>query len=409
MKTQNSSKGYKKKAILFLASQSITLFGSSLTQFALIWYVTMQTSSGIWLSAMTIAAYLPQFLISFFSGVWADRYSRKKLIILSDSLIALSTLVVALLFPLIPQGTPVLLTLVAVSVVRSVGMGIQTPAVNATIPRLVPEDKLMKFNGFNSAMQSVVQFVSPLTAGAVLSLSTLSVAMAIDVATAIVGIGMLCAVAIPFEKQPNRPSALSEMKIGLRYAVKDGFVGKLLLVFGLFIFLCVPVGFMSTLFVKRSYGDEYWYMSLVELVGFVGMTAGGLIIGAWGGFKNRMKTLVTGMTAFGVLAVCMGAVDNFIAYLVFMAFYGVALTTVQTAMTTLFQEQSSLEMQGRVFGLFGAVYSGFLPLGMLVFGPLADVVNMRILMITSGALLLVASVAIALDKRFFRHGIKIEQ
>ena len=83
LKKQNSSKGYKKKAILFLASQSITLFGSSLTQFALIWYVTMLTSSGIWLSVMTIAAYLPQFLISFFSGVWAYRYSRKKFSICS--------------------------------------------------------------------------------------------------------------------------------------------------------------------------------------------------------------------------------------------------------------------------------------------------------------------------------------
>ena len=71
---------YKKKAALFLASQGITLFGSSLAQFAMIWYVTMQTSSGVWMSAMTVAAYLPQFLISFFSGVWADRYSRKKLI-----------------------------------------------------------------------------------------------------------------------------------------------------------------------------------------------------------------------------------------------------------------------------------------------------------------------------------------
>ena len=77
---------YKKKAALFLTSQGITLFGSSLTQFAIIWYVTMQTSSGVWVSAMTVSAFLPQFLVSFFSGALADRFSRKKLIILSDAL-----------------------------------------------------------------------------------------------------------------------------------------------------------------------------------------------------------------------------------------------------------------------------------------------------------------------------------
>lgn len=397
---------YKKKAALFLTSQGITLFGSSLVQFAMIWYVTMQTSSGVWVSAMTVAAYLPQFLISFFSGVWADRYSRKKLIILSDALIAMATLMLAVLFPLIPGGTPVMLSLVAISVIRSVGTGIQTPAVNAAVPQLVPEDKLMKFNGVNSTVQSLVQFAAPAAAGAILSWGTLRAALMIDIATAIVGIGILLAMAIPFEKKENTPSMLTEMKIGIVYAVKEAFIGRLLLVFGIFIFLCVPAGFMATLFVNRYYGDTYWYMTLVEVIGFIGMTAGGILIGMWGGFKNRMKTLVVGLIAFGTLAIGMGSVNNFVVYLILMALYGVALTMVQTASTTLLQEQSSPEMQGRVFGLFGAMYSGFLPLGMAVFGPLADVICLRLLMIASGVLLLAMSVIILSGRKFYLSGAK---
>lgn len=394
---------YKKRAALFLTSQGITLFGSSLTQFAMIWYVTVQTSSGVWVSAMTVAAYLPQFLISFFSGVWADRYSRKKLIILSDALIAVATVLLAVLFPLIPGGTPILLSLVVISAIRSVGTGIQTPAVNAAIPQLVPEDQLMKFNGINSTVQSLVQFAAPAAAGTILSWGTLRAALMIDITSAIVGIGILSAVAIPFERRENTPSMLSEMKIGILYAVKEPFIGRLLLVFGLFIFLCVPAGFLATLFVNRYYGDTYWYMTLVEVVGFIGMTAGGILIGAWGGFKNRMKTLVVGMIAFGTLAIGMGAVDSFVVYLILMAVYGVALTMVQTASTTLLQERSSPEMQGRVFGLFGAVYSGFLPLGMAVFGPLADVLSMRLLMIASGVLLLTMAMIIRLNRNFYLH------
>ena len=395
---------YKKRAVLFLASQGVTLFGSSLVQFAMIWYVTMQTSSGVWVSAMTVAAYVPQFLISFFSGALADRHSRKKLIILSDALIAAATLLLAILFPLIPNGTPVLLSLVAISAIRSVGTGIQTPAVNAAIPQLVPEDKLMKFNGVNSTVQSLVQFAAPAAAGAILSWKTLRVTMMVDIVTALVGIGILSAVAIPFEKRENTPSMLSEMKLGIMYAVKEKFIGRLLLVFGLFIFLCVPAGFLATLFVNRYYGDTYWYMTLVEVIGFIGMTAGGILIGAWGGFKNRMKTLVVGMIAFGILSICMGAVDSFVVYLILMAVYGVALTMVQTASTTLFQEQTSPDMQGRVFGLFGAMYSGFLPLGMVVFGPLADVISMRLIMIVSGVLLLAMPVIIMLNREFYLHG-----
>lgn len=401
---------YKKKAALFLISQGISLFGSSVVQFTIIWYVTMQTSSGVWVSVMTVAAYVPQFIISFFSGVWADRYPRKLLIILSDTVIAVSTLALFLLFPFIGSGTPVLVALTVISVVRSLGAGVQTPAVNSVIPQIVPTEGLMKFNGINSTLQSLVQFAAPAVAGAVLTLGDLRSALLIDIATAAVGIGILCAVAIPFEKaESDAPSMLSEMKAGISYSVKEHFVGRLLILFGLFVFLCVPAGFLASLFVNRYYGDTYWYMSAVEIIGFIGMTAGGLLIGAWGGFENRVKTLAFGITAFGLLAVFMGIIDNFIVYLILMAVYGVALTTVQTACTTLLQENTAPEMQGRVFGLFGAMYSGFLPLGMVVFGPLADVVSMRLLMILSGVLLLIMALYTVLNKKFYGHGARLKE
>ncbi len=396
---------YKKKAGLFLASQGITLFGSSLVQFAIVWYVTLQTSSGVWVSLLTVAAYAPQFFISFFAGVWADRYPRKRLIILADASIAAATLLLVLLLPLLEEGIPVLIALTVISAVRSVGTGIQTPAVNAAIPCLVPEDKLMKLNGVNATIQSLVQFAAPAAAGAVLSLGTLHGALLIDISTAIVGIGILCAVAIPFSKPDAAPSMLAEMKTGLRYATKERFIGQLLLIFGLFIFLCVPGGFLATLFVSRYYGDTYWHLTLVEVIGFIGMTAGGVLIGVWGGFKNRVKTLSLGIIAFGILAIGMGITKDFVVYLVLMAVYGIALTMVQTASTTLLQEKTSPEMLGRVFGLFGAIYSGFLPVGMVVFGPLADVVSIRLLMVISGVLLLVMAACIILNRRFVLQGV----
>ena len=266
----------------------------------------------------------------------------------------------------------------------------------------------MKYNGINATLQSLVQFAAPAAAGALLSAATLQSALLVDIITAVVGIGLLSAVALPFTKAETTTSMMQEMKEGFRYAVKERFIGKLLLVFGVFIFLCVPAGFLATLFVSRYYGSTYWYMTLTEVIGFIGMTAGGLLIGTWGGFRNRVKTLVVGMIAFGSLAVVMGAVQSFVLYLILMAVYGVFLTMVQTASTTLLQEHTAPEMQGRMFGLFGAMYSGFLPLGMVVFGPLADVMSLRLLMIVSGMLLLGLSAVVLGDKRFYQHGMKEE-
>ena len=399
---------WKRKTIVFLASQCVTLFGSSIVQFAVVWYVTLKTSSGTLVSALTICAFVPQMLISFISGVWADRYSRKLLIILSDACIAAATMILALLMPFIGEGGVLLAALFAASVARSFGTGVQTPAVNAMIPLLVPEADLMRFNGINSAIQSAVQFAAPAAAGAILTLGTLRSTLFIDIATAAVGIGLLACVSVPAAERPAKienPSVFADMKQGMRYAFADGFIGKLLLIFGFFIFLDVPAGFQATLFVSRTFGDSYVYLTIVELVGFAGMAGGGLLIGTWGGFKNRVKTLLTGLAAFGTLGALLGIAPNFYIYLALMLPLGIALTMVQTAVTTLIQEKSDPEMQGRVFGFMNIMYSGFLPLGMAVFGPLADVVSMRLLMIVSGGLLAVLAFALNLNKGFCAKGL----
>ncbi len=390
---------WKSQAMLFLISQCITLFGSTLVQMAIVWYVTIQTSSGVWVAAFTVCSYLPQFLISFVAGVWADRHSRKKLIIGADSLIALVTFLMVLAIPHITDKTVVLGGLLVMSVIRSFGAGIQTPAVNAVIPQLVPEDQIMRFNGINATMQSVVQFAAPAAAGVLLTINTLSSTLIIDTATAIVGIGLLSAVIIPKQAIQNKEtSVFIDMKIGIKYTLSDKLIGKVLTVYGLFIFLCVPAGFLSQLFVSRVYGETYWYLSAVELAGFIGMVAGGILMSIWGGFKSRVTTMSVGLIAFGSLAIGMGLSKQFALYLTLMIIYGVAITMVQTATTTLIQEKAEISMQGRVFGLLGAMYSGFLPVGMAIFGPMADEISLKWIMIGSGIALIALSIFVGANK-----------
>lgn len=390
---------WKRQAMLFLISQCITLFGSTLVQMAIVWYVTIQTSSGVWVAAFTVCSYLPQFLVSFVAGVWADRHSRKKLIIGADSLIALVTFLMVLAIPHITDKTIILYSLLAMSVIRSFGAGIQTPAVNAVIPQLVPEDQIMRFNGINATMQSVIQFAAPAAAGALLTINTLSSTLLIDIATAIVGIGLLSAVMIPKQAiQSTETSVLKDMKIGIKYTLSDKLIGKVLTVYGFFIFLCVPAGFLSQLFVSRVYGETYWYLTAVELAGFIGMLAGGLLMSIWGGFKSRVTTICVGLIAFGSLAIGMGLSKQFALYLTLMIIYGVAITMVQTATTTLIQEKAETSMQGRVFGLLGAMYSGFLPVGMAIFGPMADGIPLQWIMLGSGIALIVLSIFVCTNK-----------
>ncbi|MDD4038128.1 MAG: MFS transporter [Sphaerochaeta sp.] len=394
--------GWKTKTILFLASQGITLFGSSIVQFALVWYITLQSSSGVWVSALTLCAFVPQFLVSFVSGALSDRCNKKYLIIASDAVIAAATLVLALLVPRLDSDTTVFYALLVVSIVRSAGSGVQIPAVASMIPLLVPAEHLMRFNGLNAALTSLVQFASPFAAGAFLTLSSLRSTLLLDVGTAVVGICLLAFLLIPHEKkQTGKTSLFQDVKQGAVYALQNRWVGKMLMVHGLFIFLAVPAGFLATLFVTRYYKESYAYMTIVEVVGFAGMSLGGVLMSTWGGFKKQVTSFLAGMSAFGILAIGMGLIDSFIVYLALMAMYGIALTMVQTATMTLLQQRTDTSMQGRIFAFLNIMYSGALPLGMALFGPLSDVVSMRALMVLSGVLLMLLVLKLRFDRQFY--------
>lgn len=393
---------WKIRAILFFISQSITLFGSTLVQMAIVWYVTLNTSSGVWVAAFSVCSYLPEFIISFLGGVWADRYHRKKLIIGADFTIAMVTLAMMLLMPYISNQTILLWALLIMSILRSLGAGIQTPAVNAVIPQLVPADQLMRFNGINATMQSIVRFAAPAAAGVILTIGTLRSTLSIDILTAVLGIGLLSCIFISYErKEKEEAPVLADLKTGISYAFSDKLIGRLLIIYGLFVFLCVPAGYLAGLLVSRVYGDTYGYLTLVELVGFAGMMVGGLLMSTWGGFKNRKATLLLGLDIFGIMAILMGMSTNFIFYLILMTIYGVALTIVQTAITTLLQEKTDIAMQGRVFGLLGSMYSGCMPIGMAIFGPLADVIPLQWIMIASGIALIVIAMVMRCDRQFW--------
>lgn len=394
---------WKSRTVLFLISQCVTLFGSTLVQMAIVWYVTLNTSSGVWVAAFSICSYLPQFLMSFIGGVWADRYSRKRLIIGADISIAAVTFIMMLAMPFIREEKFLLGGLLVMSIIRSVGAGIQTPAVNAVIPQLVPEFQLMRFNGINATMQSLVQFAAPAAAGLLLSLSTLQATLIIDVLTAVFGVGILSCVLIPKQRSIEKSaSVIKDMRIGIHFAFSDKLIRKLLIVYGLFTFLCVPAGFLAGLLVNRVYGDTYWYLTAVELIGFFGMIMGGLLMSLWRGFKSRINTLVFGLFIFGIMAVGMGLTKKFILYLILMALYGVALTIVQTSTTTLIQENVKSLMQGRIFGLMGSMYSGFIPIGMVIFGPMADIIPLEWIIVCSGVLVMMIALILRFDHQLYK-------
>lgn len=191
---------------------------------------------------------------------------RRLLIGGADALIALATLLARLLIPEI-EGTAAMPPLLALSVLRSVGAGVQTPAVGAVIPDIVPDDALPRYNGLSAAMQATVQLAAPAAAGVLLSFGDLRSVMLVDVATAAAGISLLSLVPIPRPSGKSEASAISEAAEGIRFALSRREVALPLGVYAALTLLSIPGGYLAGLFVSQEFGGAWWSLSAVEGVG----------------------------------------------------------------------------------------------------------------------------------------------
>ncbi|MBH5318773.1 MFS transporter [Paenibacillus sp. GSMTC-2017] len=399
---------WKRNIILFLSSQTFSLFGSALVQYAIMWHITLTTKSGMMMTLFIICGFIPTFLLSPFAGVWADRFNRKYLIIIADSMIAFATLLLAITFL---SGYKENWLLFVIAAVRALGAGIQTPAVGAILPQIVPEDKLTKINGINGTLQALMMFVAPIVSAMLLSKSTIEAIFFIDVVTALMAVVILSFfLKIPLHQKAagqQTTSYLEDFKLGIDYIKNHSFLKTFFIFFALFFILMAPAAFLTPLQVARSFGDEYWRLTAIEIAFSVGMMTGGAVIASWGGFRNKVFTMTFANLIMGVCTVVLGIVPIFWIYLAVMALFGVAMPIFSTPTTVLLQERVDPNYMGRIFGVFGMISTSMMPIGMLIFGPLSDAVDIEWLLIGTGLLMVVLSLAFVRNKRLVEAGMPL--
>ena len=387
---------WKRRVVIFMTGQTISMFGSFLVQYAILWHLTLTTKSGLVLALAVIFGFVPQAIVSIFAGVWADRVNRRLMIIVSDSAIALSTLGLALLML---SGVDDLWLIFLVMAVRSIGAGVQMPAVSAMIPQIVPSDKLMQINGINSTIQSIMGLVAPVVAAAVYANFSIVSIFFVDVFTAIVGVGMLALIKVPSldrVKSDEKPSYFADLKDGLNYIFTHDLVRWVMVVFAVVFLLAVAPSNLSPLFIARNFGTEVWKLTVAEVTFSLGMALGGAILALFAKKVNRIAMIIGVSIFFGFVTIGMGLSTNLVVFCILFFVIGVAVPSFYTSAMTMLQETVEPERQGRVFGFVGIVIALAMPVGMAVLGPLADVIPIETLFIICGIAMVVAASAAAL-------------
>lgn len=395
---------WKKNTSIFLSAQMISLFGSALVQYAITWHITLVTQSGVYMTVAIICGFLPTFFLSPFAGVWADRYDRKKLIMISDGSIALTTLILALT---IFWGYDKIWPLFVALALRAFGAAVQTPCIGAILPSIVPEEHLTRVNGINGSLQSIITLISPMLSAVLLQTAPFYSIFLIDCATAALAISVL----LLFFRLPKREHAddakndyLGELKAGLSYVWHTPFLRSLFGFMALFFLLFGPAAFLTPLQATRNYGGDEFYLMAIEMAFSIGMIPGGILISVWGGFRNRLYTM---SLAVGMMALCtflLGFSLPFWIYLVVMGVFGLGMPIMNTPAMVLLQEKVDSAYIGRVFGVMTMISSSIMPLSMLAFGPLADQIPIEYLLLGTGVLMAVLGVFFVRNKPLLEAG-----
>jgi DHA3 family macrolide efflux protein-like MFS transporter len=391
-------KNWRVRFFTIWGGQAVSLFGSHLVQFALVWYLTQETGSATVLATATLAGFLPQVVLGPLVGTLVDRWNRRWTMVGADAGIALATLLLAYLFAFDRVSISWIYLLLFV---RSLGGGFHHPAMSAATTLMVPKDQLTRVQGLNQMLQGALGIVAaPLGALAVGLLSTQAI-LTIDVLTAGIAILPLLFIAIPEpvrnggQPTAEKPSFWSDFRAGFRYVLAWPGLLMLMLMATLLNFLLNPTGALMPLLVTEHFGGGAVQLGWLESSFGAGILAGGITLSVWGGFKKRIVTSMIGVIGlglfFGMLGILPGTAFPWAIAVAFCAAFTIPL--VNGPIQAIMQATVAPEMQGRVFTLAGSIASAMAPVGLILAGPLADTLGIRSWYVIAGAICVLTGLA----------------
>jgi DHA3 family macrolide efflux protein-like MFS transporter len=245
-----------------------------------------------------------------------------------------------------------------------------------------------------------------------MSFVSLEILFFLDVITAAIGISIV----IFFVKTPHTEKSVMEteeqknitywhdLREGIRYIKNHGYVLRMIVLTAVFLFFFAPAALLTPLQVTRNFGNDVWRLSAIEIIFSIGMMLGGILIGMWGGFKNRIYTMSLSCALCGILAIGLGIAPYFWLYLAIMAAMGLSFPLWNTPFMVLLQTTVETAFMGRVLSVFTMVSSTMMPLGMVVFGPIADTVSINVLLIGTGIIVTLLAIPLISSKTLREAG-----
>jgi DHA3 family macrolide efflux protein-like MFS transporter len=319
----------------------------------------------------------------------ADRWNRRRILILADGTVALATLALLIVFAL---GRLEVWHVYAALLVRSAAGSFHYPAMQASVVLLVPKEQITRVGGLNQALWGINNILSPALGALLLALFDLGAVLSVDIVTALLAIVPLLFVAIPQPQAQERAgvgaaaAVWHDMRDGLRYMWRWRGLRIVLLIGVLGTMVLTPAFALLPLVVNSVFGGGAGQLALAEGAYGVGVILGGLMLAAWRGKVKPHPTAMTGIVGMGFAVLLIGVAPVPYVGLVVAGMFlaGVTQSMMNAPLMATLQQVVDPAMQGRVMAMLGSLIAAVAPLSLAVAGPVADAWGVRVWYIVGG-------------------------
>lgn len=377
---------WKKIFSIIWTGQVFSTLSSAIVGYAVIFWLSVETGSAEVLAFATIAALLPQLVLGLFTGVYIDRWDRKRTMIIADIFIAACTAVIGVLFY---TGDVKISHIYLLLALRSAGSAFHIPAMQASIPLLAPQTELMRIAGINHIIQSVSTIAGPALAALFVSTIDMTYILLFDVAGALIACSTLMMVSIPNPERnmaAGAPNIRREMIEGMKEIYcKPGLLWLFVFAVLAAVFI-MPIAALFPLMTLNHFSGNTYHMSIVEIAWGIGMLLGGTLMGLKRLRINKIILINTMHILLGLSFVFSGLlpVSGFVFFTVFTMAGGLAMAIFSGSFTVVLQTLVDPAALGRVFSMHGSLTLLPAMLGLLATGFIADNIGIGNAFVISG-------------------------
>jgi len=383
--------------LVFWSGQLFSLFGSMVVYFVIIWWITVETQSLMYLAIASFLFIICQVIVLPIAGVLADRLNRKVIILVADSLQAVATLILLVLFQLNLANIWIVFIFISI---RSVFQAFHLPTVNSIIPTMVPKESLSRINGINFLFTGVVQIIAPLIGATLMIFLPINTILWVDLITFCIAVIPLILIEIPSVRTPKemveKNSFIKEFKLGIKtIKVIPGLIT--LIFFSMLLnFLIRPMDTLMPYYINVIHGGSATHLAIVLVFFQGGMIGGALITSIKKTWNNKLRVIfgsvIIAMIGYAIMA--FAPAGEFLIIGMGGVTMGLSLPIINSLYQTIIQTVVPPDKMGRVTSMDYSLSMSISPIGTLISGPLAEMLGVGNLFLYCALLGIIVTVSV---------------